>query len=175
MFSPSICIISRFSSSSSLILCSLWSARFPILSNAFFILFTKFFSSRICLLFFRVSISLFKYFFSSLILSMSSLNCLSKFPCSLLNSVSYIAVFYDFKLDFWRTVIFFRWNSVSVVLYSTWNNCSTVALEVNDQVRSFRFICFPVGGNITQTFCFSYLSCLWLHLRVSISQFLPSL
>ena len=119
--------------------------------------------------------SLFKYFFSSFILFLSSLNCLSKFPCSSLNSVSYIAVFYDFKLDFWRTVIFFRWNSVSVVLYSTWNNCSTIAFEVNDQVRSYPFICFPVGGNITQTFCFSYLSCLWLHLRVGISQFLPSL
>ena len=29
------------------------------------------------------------------------------------------------------------WNSVSVVLYSTWVNCSTVAFEVNDQDRSY--------------------------------------
>ena len=51
--------------------------------NAFFISFTEFFSSKIFVwFFFRVSISSVKYSSCSLILFLSSLNCLSEFYCS---------------------------------------------------------------------------------------------
>ena len=54
------------------------SAPFPILSNTLFILFIVFLSSRISVWFiFRVSIWLAKYSFCSLILFLTSLNCLS--------------------------------------------------------------------------------------------------
>lgn len=65
--------------------------------------------------FFRISISLVKYSFHSLISFPSSLNCLSEFSCSLLNffitavlnSVSYILIFCDFVFGYWRIAIFF--------------------------------------------------------------------
>ena len=66
-----------------LFLSSIWSALFPILSNASFISFIEFFSSRISVwFFFRVSISLVKYSFCSLIFFLSAFNCLYEFSCS---------------------------------------------------------------------------------------------
>ena len=44
----STCIVSSYLPSSSLILFRIWSALFPVSSNAFFILFIEFFTSRIC-------------------------------------------------------------------------------------------------------------------------------
>ena len=62
----------RFLFLSLLILSSIWSALFPILSDALFILLTEFFRSRISVwLFYRVPVSLVKYFFCSLTSSLT--------------------------------------------------------------------------------------------------------
>lgn len=66
------------------ILSSVWSTLFPALSDAFFISFTKFFSSRIFPWFFNLNL-FGNYLFCSLFLFQSSLNCLSEFSFSLLN------------------------------------------------------------------------------------------
>ena len=76
-------------------------------SNAFFISFIDLFSSRISVwFFFRVLISLVKYFFCSLILFPSSLDCLSEFYCS--------------SLSFFMTAIL---NSLSVTSQSSTTLC----------------------------------------------------
>ena len=76
----STCIISRFLSLTLLILPSIWSALFPMISCVFFTLLHSSVPELVCR--FRVSIYLVKYSFCSLILS--SFNYLSGFSCSLL-------------------------------------------------------------------------------------------
>ena len=79
---PSLCVISRFLSSISLILSSIWSILFPKLKGSFLISFTELVISRISIwLFF--SFSLFGTHFCSLILFLSSLNCLCAFSYNL--------------------------------------------------------------------------------------------
>ena len=78
-FTFSTCNISRFLSYNFLILSLVYYALFPVLSNAFYILIIKLFSSRISVWFlFCILISLVKYLFNSLILFLSSLTCLSQ-------------------------------------------------------------------------------------------------
>lgn len=92
-----------FVSSNSLILSSRWSALFLKLSNAFFILITRFFSLRISFCFFlRVTISLVQYF-CSLLLFMSSLNSTSEISGSLpsffmTDTVNFLSVKLDHNL-----------------------------------------------------------------------------
>ncbi|KAF6344911.1 hypothetical protein mRhiFer1_010281 [Rhinolophus ferrumequinum] len=72
-------VISSFLSLNLIILSSIWSTLFPMLSNIFF---TSFISSRTSVwFFFIVSVSLVKYSFFSFL---SSLNCPSEFSCVLL-------------------------------------------------------------------------------------------
>lgn len=71
-----------------LFLSSTSSTLFPMLSNALFIYFIKFFDGKVPVqLFFRVSYSLVKYSFCVLISVMSSLNYLSDISCSSLSLI----------------------------------------------------------------------------------------
>ena len=121
-FSSFASIISRFLSSDWLILSDMWSSLLLIISNAFFILFIESFSGRISIwLFFSVQ--------------------------SLWQSIPFVHLFYSWVHwtafpNFWSTVIFFVWYSITVlhVVKGHWF-CADAFEVVNIFLLCLKLVC----------------------------------
>lgn len=71
---------------------------------------------------------------------------------------------HDFKYGFWSTVTFFWWYSVTMILHGAWWIVPLpIHLKLNDTLE--------VKSSLLPSFCFFYLCCFWLYLRVDFPAF----